>query len=112
MKFKTTAKAIREGGGVTLKIPYCDAQNLLEWNHSPVAYTCGVYGWNFDVYTVHGVTICTGYRGMVGKPVSHELTARYENAAEAIRYDREMDYEEKREAVEKLLVEFIKEATA
>lgn len=44
---------------------YCDLSYLLN-NHSPIAYTCGVYGWNFDVYEVYGVTICTGYRNMPG----------------------------------------------
>jgi hypothetical protein len=33
----------------------------------PVAYSAGTYGWNFDVYEVGGVAICTGYRGMPSK---------------------------------------------
>lgn len=68
MKYKTTAKAIREAmreGERVVSIGYCDAQILLK-HHEPIAYTCGTYGWNFDVYHVYGLTICTGYRGMVG----------------------------------------------
>ena len=66
MKYKTTAKALREGACNLRSAGYCDLQYLLT-NHSPVAYTCGVYGWNFDVYEVYGLTICTGYRGMPGE---------------------------------------------
>ena len=66
MKFKTTAKEIRNSYGKKIAVSYCGMQHLL-YNHAPIAYTCGVYGWNFDVYSVDGVTICTGYRGMVGK---------------------------------------------
>lgn len=66
MKYKTTIKALREGGCNLRSAGYCDLQNLLT-NHAPIAYTYGVYGWNFDVYEVYGLTICTGYRRMPGK---------------------------------------------
>lgn len=109
MKFKTTAKAIREGYGKKLAISYCGMQHLLCY-HSPIAYTCGVYGWNFDVYSVYGVVICTGYRGMVGKRVDYELLRKYETAAEKIEYDYMTPYEERQENVEKLLKAFLQEA--
>lgn len=65
MKYQTTAKAIRAEYAPCniLSIGYCDAQFLLS-PYSPDAYTCGVYGWNFDVYEINGIAICTGYRGM------------------------------------------------
>ena len=106
MKFKTTAKAIREGYGKKIAVSYCGMQHLL-WNHAPIAYTCGVYGWNFDVYTVDGVAICTGYRGMVGKSVDYEILREYETKAEKIMYDRNMEYEDRQAEVEKLLKEFL-----
>lgn len=106
MKFKTTAKAIRESYGKKLAIDYCGAQFLLS-NHAPIAYTCGVYGWNFDVYDIDGVTICTGYRGMVGKSVNYDVLCEYENAARAAVHDSALPYEERRERVEKLLREFL-----
>ena len=106
MKFKTTAKAIRNSYGKKIAISYCGAQHLL-WNHAPIAYTCGVYGWNFDVYTVNGVTICTGYRGMVGGSVDYELLREYETKAEKIQYNTALDYEKRREIVEELLCEFL-----
>ena len=107
MKYKTTAKAIREGACNPRSVGYCDLQYLLN-NHNPIAYTCGVYGWNFDVYEVYGVTICTGYRGMIGP--SCEGIVEYEKKAEEILSweNKEMTYDEKREAVENLLHEFCK----
>ena len=105
MKYKTTRKAIVNGCNNVKCAGYCDLSYLLQ-NHSPVAYTCGVYGWNFDVYDVYGVTICTGYRGMPGERlqgiIEYEQKARdvlaWENTVET--------FEEKREHVERLLQEF------
>lgn len=108
MKYKTTIKAIRESAVNPRSANYCDLQNLLRC-HNPNAYTSGVYGWNFDVYNVYGVTICTGYRGMPGKRLEHIV--EYENKANNIWYGKagkDMIYEEKREAVEELLHEFCK----
>lgn len=107
MKYKTTIKAIRENACNPRTVGYCDLQHLLT-NHSPVAYTCGVYGWNFDIYEVYGVTICTGYRGMVG-PRCEGIAEYEEKAAKILSWDnKEMIYDEKREAVENLLHEFCK----
>lgn len=66
MKYKTTRKAIVAGCQNIRSAGYYDLADLLR-NHEPVAYTCGIYGWNFDVFEVYGVTICTGYRNMPGK---------------------------------------------
>ena len=107
MKYKTTAKAIRVGSCNPRSVGYCDLQYLLT-NHSPNAYTCGVYGWNFDVYEVYGVTICTGYRGMIG-PRCEGVQEYEEKAAKILSWEnKEMTYDEKREAVENLLREFCK----
>ena len=105
MKYKTTAKAIRKGAMNPRSAGYCDLSFLLT-NHSPVAYTCGVYGWNFDVYEVYGLTICTGYRGMVGKRLEgiSEAEAKAEKIYE--NYDKNISWDEKREAVEEVLKEF------
>lgn len=104
MKFKTTRKAIVDGSSNVRCAGYCDLQHLLH-NHGPVAYTSGVYGWNFDVYDVYGVTICTGYRGMPGPRL--EKISEYEEKARAIlSWEDKRPFEEKREAVENLLKEF------
>lgn len=105
MKYRTTIKALRDGACNLRRAGYCDLQYLLR-AHDPNAYTCGVYGWNFDVYEVYGLTICTGYRGMPGKRL--EGIAEYETKAAAIWDDYNRPYDERREEVEKLLYEFCK----
>lgn len=67
-KQRTTARNIRESmraGAPTVYVGYCDAWAMLS-GITPDYYTAGVYGWNFDVYIIAGLTICTGYRGMIG----------------------------------------------
>ena len=103
MKFKTTTKAIRNGSVNVKCAGYCDLCHLLQY-HEPIAYTCGVYGWNYDVYEVYGVTICTGYRGMPGTRL--DGIAEYDRKAREIVDNWDISYNEKREKVENLLKEF------
>lgn len=105
MKYKTTTKALREGSCNLRCAGYCDLSYLLR-GHEPIAYTRGVYGWNFNIYEVYGLTICTGYRGMPGKRLEGIVEA--ENKAMSIWTDYSKLCEEKYEAVEKLLHEFCK----
>lgn len=103
MKYRTTVKALREGACNLRCADYCDLQNLLR-AHNANAYTCGVYGWNFDVYEICGLTICTGYRGMPGKRLVQ--IAEYEAKAAAVWDDYNKPYEQRCEEVENLLHEF------
>lgn len=106
MKYKTTRKAIVNGSVNVKCAGYCDLSHLLHY-HEAVAYTAGVYGWNFDAFEVYGLTICTGYRNMPGSRL--EGIREYEEKARAIINDWETykgNYEAKKEAVEKLLQEF------
>lgn len=106
MKVKTTRKAIVNGSYNVKCAGYCDLSHLLN-NHSLIAYTCGVYGWNFDVYEVYGVTICTGYRNMPGARL--QKISEYEEKARAIlSWEDKRPFEEKQIAVENLLKEFCK----
>lgn len=106
MKYQTTRKAIVNGSVNVKCAGYCDLQNLLI-NHNAVAYTAGVYGWNFDVFEVYGLTICTGYRNMPGSRLEH--IREYEEKAAAIwSWEDRRPFAEKQEAVEKLLQEFCK----
>ena len=107
MKYKTTRKAIVNGSTNIVCAGYCDLSALLR-NHSPIAYTCGIYGWNFDVYEIDGLTICTGYRGMPGRRANN--IREYEDRARAIMEDYSRDYDSRCAAVEKLLHDFIKQA--
>ena len=107
MKFKTTRKAIVNGTSAKylFQCGYGDMQYLLR-NHEPIAYTCGVYGWNFDVYSVHGITITTGYRNTCGKRIKHDFIRSYEHRAKQICNDYSISYEERIGAIETLLSEF------
>ena len=109
MSFKTTRKSIVNSTASKdlLSVGYCGLATLLQ-NHSPIAYTCGVYGWNFDVYNVYGKTICTGYRNMPGRKANN--IGEYEKRAEAIRNDWNKPYEKRLEEVEALLKEFCEQA--
>ena len=105
MKYKTTAKALRENACNLRSAGYCDLQFILR-AHNANAYTSGVNGWNFDVYEVYGLTICTGYRGMPGKRL--DGIAEYEEKAAAIWSDYTKSYDDRCEEVEQLLQEFCK----
>ena len=67
-KQRVTARCIRAAESVgrpTVRVGYCDLQDALS-GITPDYYTAGVYGWNCDVYTIAGLTICTGYRPAAG----------------------------------------------
>lgn len=108
-KMKVTAKAIRENGTKHICLGYCEAAHLLR-NHEPLYYTCGVYGWNFDAYLFYeaheAITICTGYRGMVGSRPSVSVEP-YEKVASKIWSDYSRPYEERKTEVEKLLLDWL-----
>ena len=103
MKYKTTAKAVRNGYGRVISVGYCDLQSLLNYK-SPIAYSSGIYGWNFDVYDIDGVAIATGYRGMPSKnsKADYSLIREYEDRSQG-KTAQEKDI---------LISEFIKKATA
>ena len=102
MKYRTTAKAVRNGYGTVYSVGYCDMQALLRYSE-PVAYTCGVYGWNADVYAMPGnVAICTGYRP-TGRPVDWATVEKYERAARAVNSDYLIPYEERKARVSEML---------
>lgn len=103
MKYRTTRKALVAGADNLRCAGYCELQTLL-YNHDATAYTAGVYGWNFNVYEVYGLTICTGYRGMPGQRL--QSSNEYESKAKAIINNYDMAYEEKKAKVEALLKEF------
>ena len=111
MKLKTTRKEIKNkvASNYIWQVGYCDMQNLLYYK-SAIAYTSGVYGWNFDLYEVDGVYFTTGYRNMIGKQVDYELLRKYEEqAGEIIKTWGRYEYEVKKELIDNLLKEFIKE---
>lgn len=106
MKFKTTRKAVKENSGIILKVGYYDLQSLLYFRDAD-AYTCGVYGWNSDVYDFGKVVIVTGYRPF-GNYSNYDLVREYDEKAYKIARDyKNIDWETRSEAVNKLLDEFV-----
>ena len=118
MKFKTTTKKIKENytNNYIISVSYCDLQTLLKYE-SPRAYTSGIYGWNYDLYDIEGVAICTGYRGMpIGKDFDYSIVRKYETKAQKIADRRKKDNQtwaqfdnKQRKDMKKLLNSFLKE---
>lgn len=107
MKFKTTQKEIRANYNKIICVPYCELQNLLNYE-SPVAYTARREGWAADIYDMGGgVAIVTGYAPFGNIRPPYELREWYETQAEKIRY--EYSYDEQRESLKSLARDFIKE---
>ena len=106
MKYRTTAKAVQQGYPNIISVGYCGAYHLLK-GIEPKAYTCGVYGWNFDVYEIDWNTaVCTGYRGMPGH-VEWDFTKAYEQKAIGIVYNRDLSWEDRTKKVESIRNEWI-----
>ena len=103
MKIKLTNKEVKALYPNIKSAGYCEIQTLLR-GIEPVAYTCGVYGWNYDVYNINGLTICTGYRGMPGERL--EKCSEYEEKAAAIWGNYSITYDDRAEQVKQLLKEF------
>ena len=103
MKYKTTAKELKAGYYNIIEVGYCDLQNLLKYK-SPVAYSSGTYGWNFDVYDINGIAIAAGYRGMPSKNSlknNYALIREYEEKAKLCTTEEQRDV---------LIAEFISKA--
>lgn len=90
-------------------VGYCDLQNLLRYQ-SASYYTCGVYGWNFDVYIFGDYAITTGYRGMIDnvKKDYYSLIHEYDDKArELLKEQWERPHDELKAEVNNLLNEFL-----
>ena len=109
MKAQITRKQVKANYYYIIRIPYCDAQSLLS-GQSPNFYTCGVYGWNADIYDIDGVAICTGYRTF-GNVQNRELTKKYEQKARKLKdaFSWKNDTENFKKRVNKLLKKYIDE---
>ena len=112
MKLKTTKKAIKEGYNKIIGISYCSAQCLLS-HQNEFAYSAGSNGWSCDYYDVDSVCISTGYSYIDSKNVnySYDLLEKYEQQAEQIKYNHDLDWEEKKERINELLSQFVAECT-
>ena len=73
---KITRSEINKNNMVALS--YCQCQRVLNLfgNDYKVGYNSGVYGWNYDLYRIHGVDIVTGYRVPFAECSNQELKKR------------------------------------
>lgn len=109
MAFELKRKDVVRESGYKLCAGYCSMQNLLCYQDR-IGYTCGVYGWNCDVYRIGDVVLTTGYRGMVGSTIDYDLLRDYELRAEKIRNNYLLPYEERKDQVNTLLYELLDKA--
>lgn len=112
-KMRTTQKELRERWIIKFYAGYCDLQYIMRFEN-PAFYTCGVYGWNMDVYAdfSHDIIVCTGYRGMIGKLIPSEIIDRYNNIVAGYnkRYnEKEIDFDEMRELYDCTVRDFYRE---
>ena len=109
MKLRATKKEMREGYDKVLRIGYCNAQNLLNYEQ-PFAYSAGRYGWCCDYYDINGVLISTGYSPIESKGMrsDYKRIREYEARAERLRYEVE-DFTVRRQKTRELLEEMLNE---
>ena len=96
---QTTKRSVMNGYSRVLAIPYCQLWNLLRYE-DPIAYTCGMYGKNADIYIFDNTVISTGNRPF-GRHVDYKLIESFDKLAES---------KKTKEEVSALIKEFIKEA--
>jgi hypothetical protein len=106
-KVRVTKKSIKESYDTILKIGYCNLQFLLKYEE-PFAYSTRVEGWACDYYRINNVCISTGY-DPIGQSVPYELQKRYNEEAEKIACDYSLTWEQQKEKVNALLIEFVNE---
>ena len=107
MKFKTTKAAINSGYYFKICVGYCDLQYLLNYEN-PVAYTCGTYGWNSDIYSLEDITgynacVVTGYRPFGNIASNYDINRKFEEKAEKIVLDYKRDFEERKQELKQLI---------
>ena len=110
MKFKTTKSAINNGYYYKICVGYCDLQYLLNMEN-PIAYTCGTYGWNSDIYSLEDITgynacIVTGYRPFGNITSNYNRNREFEGKAEKIVHDYKRDWEERKQELKQLVKEW------
>ena len=102
-------KDIIDSYGYIICVGYCSLQYLLKCKDSKL-YTCGVYGWNANIFHINNSTcIVTGYRPFGNIYPKYEIIKKYEDKARAIYNDYDLKWQEKNKKLEKLLDKFIKE---
>lgn len=111
MKYKTTKKAVNAGYVNKICVGFCALQNLLSYEQE-TAYTTRTEGWGADIYEVTPATaIITGYAPFGNIRPGYEVCKRYDQEAEQIRCDRSLSFEEQKDKLHWLLMQFVNEVT-
>lgn len=101
MKTKVTKKQVMSYNSNVLEVGYCGLQSLLG-RFSPQYYTCGVYGWNADIYEIDNMCICTGYRPFGNVKLDCKEINRVNKEYEVMK-EKNLPYEEETNEIKKLL---------
>lgn len=109
MKYKVTKKEIRESGNKVYCVGYCNLQFLLNF-HEPFAYSTRAEGWACDYYLINDIIISTGY-APIGRKTDYSLCREYDKKAEKVRGDYNLTWEQQKETIEALLIEFVEKLT-
>lgn len=104
MKYRTTQKEINNNFGLVLKVGYCELQNLFHFTEAE-SYTCGVYGWNADIYGFGGTAIVSGYRPF-GKSLPRDFYKPFDDEARKILSDDSIEWDDKKTKVNSLVEDF------
>lgn len=110
-KYRTTKKAMKESYDKIICASYCSLQNLLRFQE-PFAYSTRAEGWACDYYDVDGILISTGYSPLDKKgrtKSTYDICRKYDEAAREIESNWSLSYEEQKEKVNSLLMEYIEE---
>ena len=78
---KVTQKLIKGMYKNQIRLGYCELQTLLGYFERKF-FTCGVYGWNADIYQInYNTCIITGYRPFGNISVERDIVNKYEEEA-------------------------------
>ena len=110
MKTKTTKKAIKDRYSNILGLSYHGLQYLLKYQE-PFAYSVRAEGWACDYYYIDGLLVSTGYSPLKDKNVNYNYNTmnKYEEMARDIANNYSMDWELRKEYINILLLEYIRE---
>lgn len=109
-KIRVTKKEILKACKNIICVGYCDLQYLLYYKYADF-YTCGVYGWNCDIYKINeNLLISTGYSPFGNIRIDYKKTRKTEEKARAIVHDTKLSFEQKKKKLDNLLNKYIQEA--
>ena len=111
MKTKVTKREVMNGYSEVAEIGYCELQTVLSYIDAKY-YTCGLYGWNSDIYEIGNFAICTGYRPFGTFRPNYKTVRSLEDKAKKIYSNKTWKYETKVRKVKELLLTLFADRTA